>query len=160
MIPMAFALQYLDEGVVFGVEPFQNRIAVGTPTDETNDAWWQRVDFASIKTKLYRYISDRDLAGFAKMVELSSDQAFAAFTIRPPAGGIDLLHIDGSHSPEQALRDVTNWTQLLAPRGIVVLDDIEWDTVGAAYRFLAGKLALVDEIRLPGSSYGIYQLRS
>jgi predicted O-methyltransferase YrrM len=157
MIPMAHALSHLDEGAVFGIEPFQNQIAIETQTGEINDLWWQRVDFVSVKSRLYRYIAENGLGKTAKMIELSSDEALAAFSMRGSERSIDLLHIDGSHSPVQALRDVTNWTRLLGPRGIVVLDDVLWDTVQPARKYLVDNFIVVEEVSAEGTAYGIYR---
>jgi predicted O-methyltransferase YrrM len=158
MIPMAFAVQYLGTGTVIGIEPFQNTIAVETPTGELNDAWWTRVDFIEPKKTLYRYIAEHNLAGYTKMIELSSDQAVAAFAAGRAEASIDLLHIDGSHATAQALRDVTNWSPLLSASGIVVIDDINWATVQPARQWLADHLRLVDEVATSDGGYAVYRM--
>ncbi len=135
LVPMAHALQYLGGGVAIGIEPFRNDIAVETPTDE--------------------------LAPFVRLIELSSDEAYAAFRSRTESVRIDLLHIDGSHSPVQSMRDVTNWSTLLSDQGTIVLDDITWDSTQDARRFLLDHFSVVDEIvGTDGEEgYGVYRRR-
>jgi hypothetical protein len=58
---------------------------------------------------------------------------------------IDLVHVDGAHSVEQSMFDATNWLTLLRPGGYLVLDDINWPTVGMAHEYLKAAAILVFE---------------
>jgi len=97
-----------------------------------------------------------NLTGIVKIAELPSNDARIAFA----AGGtrFDLLHIDGSHAEPQALADVMNWLPLVAPGGIIILDDIGWETVAKARDFLRAQCTIVEEVEENAQcSYGAYR---
>jgi len=43
-----------------------------------------------------------------------------------------LVHIDGNHDTEFVLKDVLNYVPLVKKGGIILLDDISWDSVKPA----------------------------
>lgn len=51
-------------------------------------------------------------------------------------GPIDLLHIDGNHDTEKVMWDVANWVPKVRPGGVIILDDVDWDTVKPAFELL------------------------
>ena len=54
LIPMALAAQSIGPAVVVGVEPWRADVAVAEPTNEANDDWWTKVDFAAREVALFR----------------------------------------------------------------------------------------------------------
>ncbi|CAN7343341.1 class I SAM-dependent methyltransferase [Paenibacillus sp. LjRoot153] len=46
---------------------------------------------------------------------------------------IDMLHIDGNHDYNHVLEDITNYAPLIKDGGIIVFDDINWDSVRRCY---------------------------
>jgi predicted O-methyltransferase YrrM len=161
LIPMALAMRGKPRAAAYGIEPWSNSVAVQTPTHEANDEWWSKLDFHAIKKGFVSAMLELDCLGTVKIVEMTSDQAYGAFSdvsSRP----FDLLHIDGSHSTEQALADVRRWTPLVRSGGVVVLDDILWDSVRPARDFLAERATIIEEVaEIPGSidpSYGAYRM--
>jgi predicted O-methyltransferase YrrM len=49
---------------------------------------------------------------------------------------IDLLHIDGNHSENKALFDVKNWLPKMRKGGVIVMDDVNWQSVKLAAEWL------------------------
>jgi len=49
---------------------------------------------------------------------------------------IDLLHIDGNHDPVKVMADVKAWVPKVRKGGIVVLDDVNWESVAPAVEWL------------------------
>jgi hypothetical protein len=68
------------------------------------------------------------------------------------------LHIDGAHSEAQALADATNWSDLVAVGGTIVLDDIDWSGVRKANEFLASRFERIEEIRGSGTAFSAYRV--
>jgi predicted O-methyltransferase YrrM len=94
------------------------------------------VDLSTIKRRFYENMLRLGLSDQIAVIESPSDVAFNLFASHRFRGKIDLLHIDGSHSVNEALHDVTNWTKLVSPGGYVVLDDINWPSVDLAHTYL------------------------
>jgi len=158
LIPMAMAVQSLGAGgKVHGVEAWSNSVAVATETNAENDAWWQTVDLNAIRKGFFRSVTRNEVADTVVVLEMSSDEAFATISTTG-LGPFDLVHVDGSHSEVQALRDVEMWSGLVRPGGILVLDDIEWPSVRAAREHVRRNFSDVEEIVESGSTaYGAYR---
>lgn len=158
LIPMAMAVQSLGAGgKVHGVEAWSNSVAVATETNAENDAWWQTVDLKAIKKGFLRSVALNEVADTVVVLEMSSDEAFATIS-RTGLGPFDLVHVDGSHSEVQALRDVEMWSGLVRPGGILVLDDIGWPSVRAAREHVRRNFSDIGEIVESGTTaYGAYR---
>lgn len=159
-IPMAMALRACrPSGKAYGVEAWSNDVAVATETSSDNDAWWRAIDLKSIKAGFERNVSANNLEEVVTVFEMSSNDAFKAVKgmgLRP----FDLIHIDGSHSEAQSLRDVQTWPELLRPGGVLVMDDITWPTVQAARNYVQSRFVPIEEIfESDGVAYGAYRSR-
>ncbi len=160
LLPMALAARSLGMASVLAVEPWDNEVAIRAPTGAQNDAWWARVDMPAVKSRFLRQLVNLGLADVVRLVEGCSAEALRLLGTAKEVGHgrFDLVHIDGSHAPGQALQDVLSWSRLVRPGGIVVLDDIAWDSVGAAVAWLRGHFLTVEEVReADGASYGAYR---
>jgi predicted O-methyltransferase YrrM len=155
--PMALALKQQGRGRAYGIEAYSNAIAVETPTNEVNDAWWAELDIGSIKRTFLAYLLEAELENHAALVELASDDAYAAFATPRFAGLIDIVHIDGSHSPEQSLRDLQRWSGLLRPSGYIIADDIGWPSLADGRAWLTETHQMMTEVFAGGESYGVYR---
>lgn len=154
LVPMAHAMRFAGRGVVYGIEPWSNAIALEIPTNEANDSWWKSVDLAAVKCRFLHYLTENDLSDIIKIIEISSDEALQVFSSPRFAQKIDLVHIDGSHAEEQALRDVSSWLPLIRPQGIIVLDDICWPSVEPALRFLEDNCKQIAAVKFGTYSEG------
>ena len=159
LIPMALAARSRPGAMVYAIEPWSNSVAVGQATSVENDQWWREVDLVKIKHGFISAVMDCGLSGVVKLIELPSDEARSAFQ-EMRGHRFDLLHIDGSHAEGQALADVKNWLPLMAPGGILVLDDISWETVTKARDYLRVACDVISEIgEETDVSYGAYRTR-
>lgn len=123
LIPQALALRALGAGRIIGIDPYSTAEALKTPPKEDpNSRWWAQLDLDKIKRELLDRLDKLGLAEFASVRQQTSDAAAIDFA----EGSIDLLHIDGNHSEEQALRDADTWLPKLRPGGILFFDDISW----------------------------------
>jgi predicted O-methyltransferase YrrM len=155
LIPMALAARGVAGSSVYAIEPWDNGVAVEHATNAGNDQWWREVDLGMIKQKFITAVLSCGLSEIVKIVELPSNDARIAFTT---ATKFDLLHIDGSHAEPQALADVMDWLPLVAPGGIIVLDDIGWTSVGKARDYLRTECTIIEEVEEEDQcSYGAYR---
>jgi predicted O-methyltransferase YrrM len=156
LIPMALAVQSAGGGTVIGVEPWSADVAISEPTNETNDAWWASINFAQVKERFFANAARYGVLAMIKVMETDSDSAFRF--LEPGDRQFDLIHIDGAHSPERALRDAKSWSKLVKKGGLVVFDDIGWPSVAPARDFLTRNLTVIDEVFESGeASYGAYE---
>ena len=160
LLPMAHALEYRGRGLIIGVEAWDNDVAVEFPTNLENDECWRNLDLRPIKQQFIRYISEHNLTHRVKLLELSSDDAFAVLHSSRFFPRLDLIHVDGNHSEIQAKRDVLNAEAILRPSGILVLDDIIWQGVRMARDLIASRFETLYEVEQGKTSYGVYRKRA
>ena len=143
-------------GVAYGVEPWSSELSIAEPTEIRNDSWWASVDMRIVKSNFYLAVARLGLASQVRMLELSSDQARRALAEQR----FGLIHIDGSHAPGQSLRDVEQWSPLLAPGGVLVLDDVDWPSVANARAFVEERFKLIETRHEAQGSYAAYVQRA
>jgi predicted O-methyltransferase YrrM len=130
LMPAAAALRHVGSGVIYGIEAWDSQITTVNPTDENNDTWWSKVDFSPVKRDFYRFVVDMELTDQVRVIESTSNRAAALFDT------IDYLHIDGSHAMVSAVEDVIHYVRKVRPGGIVLFDDVEWETTAPAQALL------------------------
>ncbi len=136
LLPVASAFARKGTGVIYGVEPWDNAVAVETATNNENDAWWNTEDLTAHKRKYLGHLRRMRLENHARLLEIPSDAAVAVFQSPRYAGQIDLVHVDGAHSVQQSVFDSAYWLKLLRRGGYLVLDDINWEPVRLAYEYM------------------------
>ena len=67
-------------------------------------------------------------AGRAYRLEADDQRAVRTHDLPSP---IDMLHVDGYLDARHVTRDVVSWVSLVRDGGIVVLDEIDWNSLGA-----------------------------
>ena len=147
LIPVAMAFAKKGSGKIYGIEPWDNDVAIETVTNDVNDQWWKDLDLVAIKRSFLQHLVDLGLEKYVKIIEVPSDAAVPVFQNPRFAGKIDLVHIDGAHSVEQSLFDCTYWHRLLRSGGYIVLDDINWPTLQLAFDYLKQTTELIYQSR-------------
>ncbi len=130
LVPAAAALRHVGAGVIYGIEAWDPDTATVNATHAENDTWWRQVDFPRVKHAFYRFITDMNLTSQVRVIEARSSRAAALFDT------IDYLHIDGSHAMVSAVEDVMHYVRKVRPGGIVLFDDVEWETTAPAQALL------------------------
>lgn len=128
LVPMLVGARDNGKGWVYGVDAWDNDVATTVPYGEDNNTFWANDDLGRVKTKLYRFLAEHDLARYGHILELSGEEALPLF--RPKS--IDFLHIDASHSVLDEARDVTGYLMKLKTDGILIIDDTDRDDVQPA----------------------------
>ena len=119
VVPMACALQALGEGVIYGIDPWDNNAAIQGVMNEDNLRYWALIDLQSIKRSLVMKIRQFHLEDQIVLIETTSEAA-------EPIQDIDILHIDGNRSDVTSYFDVTKWVPFVRPGGWIILDDMTW----------------------------------
>lgn len=123
LVPMALAARE-HGGIVWGIDPWTASAAVEGTNDAANDEWWSALDYEAIYRGFLAALERFRVAGNTRVLRMTDEEALPRFT----AGQIDLLHVDGNHSPEVSMRYIRQWGPKLAPGGYLVMDDIDWPT--------------------------------
>lgn len=123
LVPMALAARE-HGGVVWGIDPWTATAAVEGTNSAANDEWWSALDYEAIHRGFLAALGLFGVAGNTRILRMTDTEALPRFT----TGQIDLLHVDGNHSPEVSMRYIRQWGPKLAPRAHLVMDDIDWPT--------------------------------
>jgi Methyltransferase domain len=158
VFPIAFAIAANKGTAVYAVDAWENAVATSSSTEHQNLVWWDNVDLVAIKNSFLREIIAQNLVSLIKICELPLSLAYTAI-LQKVGRCIDFLHIDGAHSEEQANFDVTHWSELVAPGGTIVLDDIDWSGVENAAAFLSGKFDKIEELRGERFSFAAFRVQ-
>ncbi|MDP9790616.1 class I SAM-dependent methyltransferase [Agrobacterium tumefaciens] len=130
LFPAAAALRANGSGVIYGIETWRPDVATEHATTDVNDAWWGNIDFHTIKTSVYRFAAEHDLASQVRIIEAPSAEAASLFK------QIDYLHIDGAHSIYNAAEDVVLYAKKVRSGGIIIMDDANWPSTIPAIAIL------------------------
>ncbi len=139
LFPCAAALRHNGEGHIYGIEAWSPSVAIEVATNEANDDWWSKVDFIHIKQEFFRFVSTSNLTQYVRVIEAPSRRAAALFD------QIDFLHIDGSHSVVNAAEDLILYARKVRSGGIIIFDDINWQSTALARELL---YALCDPVKI------------
>ena len=124
-LPQVHALAELGSGEAVGIDPYAKEAALAGGVETI----WEQVDFEGVYRKVLDLCASYPCWAILRM---GSDKACELFADE----SIGILHIDGNHSTEQALRDVMLWLPKLKPEGYVWLDDTTWPSVAPAAELL------------------------
>lgn len=149
LMPCAAALRHNGDGEIYGIEAWSPNVAIENATNEANDDWWSKIDFAGIKREFYRFAAATNLTPHVRLIEAPSGRAAGLFDT------IDFLHIDGSHSMVNAAEDVILYARKVRSGGIVVFDDVNWASTAPARDLLGALCDVVTVLKDPASGLDI-----
>lgn len=140
LVPMAYALKSNQKGKIYGIDPWVASISATGMTPEHAE-WWSAIDHEQIMQALITKIGEFELNDFVQLMRETSQDAHI------PKLPIDLLHIDGNHSAEASYFDVTKWVPQVRSGGIIVFDDLDWDSTVNAVAWLNAHCIKVAELK-------------
>ncbi len=123
LVPMACALKANQNGVIYGIDPWDPAASLEAVLNQDNRHYWSIVDHRGIMQGLIQKIEQLDLVDQVELIESTSENAPLIFDI-------DILHIDGNHSEKTSFFDVTKWVPLVRKGGWIILDDMKWHEEG------------------------------
>lgn len=149
LVPIALALAYLEQGMVWGIDPYSAAVVEEDPDHVAGNPGWRQEDLdlafsaalgAIVELKLARYV--RLLCGHSAEVS----RCFVGWKI-------GMLHIDGTHSVHQTMNDVANYVPRVEHGGTVWIDDLRLPGPAEAVRTLDKEL----KVLFDHPEYRVYQ---
>jgi predicted O-methyltransferase YrrM len=121
-------------GIVTGIDPWSVSEAAQPEIPFRTD----NIDYNKLYSSLIVLLVKEELTN-VNLAKETSQAMVGTFA----SDSIDFLHIDGNHSREKALQDVTNYLPKVKPGGIIVLDDVSMPTVKEALDYATARCALI-----------------
>lgn len=142
LIPQAMALRENGTGIIVGIDPWRHVHAVEGNLSDADKKWWtNNVDLEGIHRGCMKALWDNGLDDFCIILRAASQHCPMLF-----GGGIDILHIDGTHSEEASIRDVNLYLPQVGRGGYVWFDDVDWTTTAKAVGVLDAACDRVDTV--------------
>jgi Methyltransferase domain len=133
LIPMALALRAVGCGVAYGIDPWTIEAAIEGNNGPANDGWWiNNSNLENVYISFVHSVIDHGLTRECRWMRLKSDVAVRLFD----DASIGLFHLDGNHSELTSCRDVEQWHKKIAPGGVWVLDDADWESQKKAIQMI------------------------
>lgn len=143
IVPCAAALRHNGVGVIYGIETWSACQTTRTPIGDLQGHACERDDLADRKHAFYRFVAAADLTQQVRLIEAPARGAACLFD------RIDVLHLAGPTSVVDVTESVILYAQKVRQGGIVIVDDIDWDSAAPALQVLRALCDLVTII--PGS---------
>jgi hypothetical protein len=129
ILPTATALKYLGKGVVYAIDPWDNYECIRFfPADSPHTAYWSKIDFNYIFNYFLNLIKLHGLRKQCFILRSTSEDAIKLIN------AIDILHIDGMHSDESALSDITLYLPKVKVGGYIWFDG--WNAAPNAFEYI------------------------
>jgi len=119
VLPVAAALQYLDQGKIYAIDAWANEEAIrNLSPEDPNRSWWSTVDMSAVRNSFDQLLQGWNLLNVCTPIAKSSAQAL------PLIPEIDFLHLDGDFSEEGSLYDAKHYLAKVKPGGYVLLSNV------------------------------------
>lgn len=157
LFPQAIAHKRYTKGIAYGIDPFNNLAAVQNDQPdlkESLDNFLQNTDF----DKLYKAVTDIikrfKLGKNCKLIRERSEEAKLFFSENNIQLG--LVHIDGNHDTTFVSKDVNDYLPLVTEGGIVLVDDISWDSVKPALEIMHSSCVFIGNVTDSLNDFSIF----
>ena len=147
LFPQAIAHKNFTGGKVFGIDPFENKAAIQNDKPELKtllDNFAETTDFELIYKELNHNLQSYSLDTFSTLIREKSESAKAYF--KNNNLNIGLVHIDGNHDTSFVVNDVNDYFPLVQSGGVIILDDISWESVKPAFDLISQKSEYIGKI--------------
>ena len=141
LLPQALAHRRYTGGIAYGVDPWAKNEAVENDNRGLKpalDRFVATTDFDAIYRDVENLRHSAAIERHCLLVRKTSVAAAAYF--RELGLTFGLIHIDGNHDMAAVMQDVRNFEPLLERNGILVMDDVSWDSVRPAYDTLVATM--------------------
>jgi predicted O-methyltransferase YrrM len=157
LLPQALAHARHTGGIAYGVDPWSKAEARehdNARLKEQIDRFIDATDFdaiyADVDALRKRFAVERNCV----LVRKTSAAAAGDFRARRTTFG--LVHIDGNHDTALVMKDVEAYLPLLEPGGILVMDDVSWDSVKPAVERVLETMPRLFERVDPMNDYAVF----
>jgi len=157
LFPQAIAHKKYTNGIVYGIDPYSKEAAIQNDHPEINDLlsdFLNNTDFNKIYTDVIRMVNKKGYEKNCLLVREKSEDAINFFKQNKMQLG--LIHIDGNHDTIYVMKDINNYFPLVKQDGIIVLDDISWNSVKPAYEYLLSNASFVGQYVDNQNDFGLF----
>ena len=143
LLPTACALQFLGQGVVIAIDPWDKIECIrylDPDRDKVNLKWWAHINMDHIYFMFSKLIHQFELEKTCIALRATSKKA------APLIGIIDILHIDGNHEPRVAEQDVQLYLPKVRHGGYIWFNDALWPSLQGAVDLLSRFCDIVDSV--------------
>lgn len=136
-IPIALAMKEVD-GIAYAIDAWDRKVALEEMKSPDGLLWWGNLDFNMICKEIKRKVDSLNLGEHAILIKDRSENISDSFSDE----SIGLLHLDGSHGNDGAMRDAALYATKVCKGGYVVVNDATWSeggvkTIGRSIKYLA-----------------------
>jgi hypothetical protein len=117
LYPFALALKSIGRGMVYGIDPWDNREATAGYEGEHRD-FWGSVDMDLMHNICVDGIGLLGAEDYTCLMKTTSDKA-------PDLSDLCVVHLDGQHT-DQVSRDISRWAPAVVDGGYFMVNDIDW----------------------------------
>jgi len=124
-LTMAKALQRLgQDSAIIAIDTFR-----GSPEHWCEPELFKMMNVKNGLPTIYQtFIANITAKGLQEFIVPLPVDSYSAFEILKRKGiKADLVHIDGGHEYQSVTNDLNTWSQLLSPKGTIIMDDYIWD---------------------------------
>lgn len=156
LIPQALALKELGSGIVYGIDPWRRDDTLEGTLSRADLEWWGKLDLEAIHAGCMKAIWESGVSDQCVIIRSSSQKCPKLF-----GGGIQVLHVDGTHSEEVSTRDIRLYLPQVSEGGHVFMDDSDWPTTARAVAMLELECDKIEVFNRPGGggSCALYRRR-
>jgi hypothetical protein len=138
----AAAIAIKGHGIAIGIDPWDADESIKGFDDENKD-WWGNLDHSRIYDKCRETQDQLGVTDNCYLIRSNSKQALPLIQKAAP---LDVVHVDGNHSPEASMFDVSVYVPLVRTGGVVIFDDMDWKTTQGAQAYLHSTCTLFDTV--------------
>ena len=129
LFPTAIALKYLNQGIVYGIDPWDVRECIKYyPEGSPHKGWWGTIDMNAMYQSTMNLIKTHELEKKCLILRMTSEEA------APCIQEIDVLHVDGNHCDEADLIHLSYYLPKVKVGGYIWFDG--WCTSPKAYEYV------------------------
>lgn len=140
LFPIAQALRYQQNGVVFGIDAWNPNDAVaGFRPSDSSYSWWNEIDYNKLHRNTLYWIFHKKLEQHCSLIKTTSCNAAELFE----DGTIDFIHLDGNHNEFYSYQDVLSFFPKVRDGGFILLNDPNWISMRRSLVFLLERTDLL-----------------
>ena len=123
LIPVALAMKLNSRGMIFGIDPWSEKIHHEGLSNSIGDGDIRQPDLDNAWNKLWGAVEELGLQPYVNIVRARSSDVFMAPCM---LGQIGILHIDGAHHEDIAYKDALVFGTMVKKGGFIWVDDTDW----------------------------------
>jgi hypothetical protein len=134
LLPVAAVFAAAGRGSAVGIDPWnviaatQQDVHLFPVSVSMVNEFVESLDWDAIYGDVAQLVTELGLTEYCELRRARAAEVAATI----PDGSVGVLHVDGNHDEASVMADLENYLPKMRPDGFVVLDDVSWESVGAA----------------------------